>query len=163
MRVLIFLGWLTVPLAAYAYHCGPGQNQVQLERAASALQQAEQCAANSQWSEAVAKYDQALASLPAGKTSEARRIRLERAKAQMIARKLPEAHADLKALLAELKDDPDTSLATETRRALASAEYYMTWLMRLEGLPQAVWEPEIEAARQNYRLLAEQAHKTGDS
>jgi hypothetical protein len=29
--------------------------------------------------------------------------------------------------------------------------------MRLEGLDRTVWEPEIEAARQNWRLLAEQA------
>ena len=27
----------------------------------------------------------------------------------------------------------------------------------LEGLDRKVWEPEIEAARQNWRLLAEQA------
>jgi hypothetical protein len=32
--------------------------------------------------------------------------------------------------------------------------------MRLEGLDRAEWEPEIEAARQNYRLLAEQAGDT---
>jgi hypothetical protein len=38
---------------------------------------------------------------------------------------------------------------------LAGAKYYMTWLMRLEGLPQEDWEPEIESARQHFRLLAE--------
>jgi hypothetical protein len=31
----------------------------------------------------------------------------------------------------------------------------MTWLMRLEGLPQEEWEPEIESARQHFRQLAE--------
>ena len=30
----------------------------------------------------------------------------------------------------------------------------MTYLMKLEGLPAAEWEPEIEAARQEYKLLA---------
>jgi hypothetical protein len=35
--------------------------------------------------------------------------------------------------------------------------------MRLEGQPAEVWEPEIEGARQNYRLLAEQAAARGDA
>jgi hypothetical protein len=35
--------------------------------------------------------------------------------------------------------------------------------MRLEGEPKDVWEPEIEAARQGYRLLAEQAEAKGDA
>ena len=38
----------------------------------------------------------------------------------------------------------------------------LTWLMRLEGLGREAWEPEIEAARQNFKLLAEQAEKSGD-
>ena len=39
----------------------------------------------------------------------------------------------------------------------------MTWLLRLEGQPAEIWEPEIEVARQNYRLLAEQAAARGDA
>jgi hypothetical protein len=31
----------------------------------------------------------------------------------------------------------------------------MTYLMKLEGLPASEWEPEIEAARQEYKLLAQ--------
>jgi hypothetical protein len=38
----------------------------------------------------------------------------------------------------------------------------MTWLMRLEGEPRETWEPEIESARQTYRLLAEQAETSSD-
>src|SRR5262245_36312584 len=37
------------------------------------------------------------------------------------------------------------------------SQFYTTWLMRLEGRDRKEWEPEIEAARQNWRLLAEQA------
>jgi hypothetical protein len=40
---------------------------------------------------------------------------------------------------------------------LARAQFFTTWLMRLEGLDRKEWEPEIEAARQNWRLLAEHA------
>jgi hypothetical protein len=39
----------------------------------------------------------------------------------------------------------------------------MTWLMRLEGQSPVVWEPEIEAARQTYKMLAERADRKGDS
>jgi hypothetical protein len=39
----------------------------------------------------------------------------------------------------------------------------MTWLMRLEGSPRTEWEPEIQAARQNYKLLAEDALALGDT
>ena len=92
-----------------------------------------------------------------------RRVRLERAKAQMLARQLPAAHADLKALVEELKDGgTDGVLLTEAREALANSQYYMTWLMRLEGQPRDLWEPEIESARQTYRLLAERASAQGD-
>jgi hypothetical protein len=46
---------------------------------------------------------------------------------------------------------------------MANAQYYMTWLMRLEGLGRDAWEPEIESARQTYKLLAEQAEQRGDT
>ena len=165
MRVLILLGWLMVPVLVGAYHYGPGQERLRLDEVASVLRQADRHAADKEWDAAVEKYEEALRLLPAGKVAEGRRIRLEKAKAQMLARKLPEAHKDLKALLEELKDDAtaDTRLVAETREALANSQYYMTWLMRLEGLSQATWEPEIEAARQHYRLLAEQAEAQGDA
>jgi hypothetical protein len=35
--------------------------------------------------------------------------------------------------------------------------------MRLEGMPQDEWEPEIEAARENYKYLAEMAEKQGQA
>ena len=56
----------------------------------------------------------------------------------------------------------DPALVDQTRDTLANAQYYMTWLMRLEGKPAENWEPEIEASRQHYRLLAEKAEKSGD-
>jgi hypothetical protein len=35
--------------------------------------------------------------------------------------------------------------------------------MRLEGQGREVWEPEAESARQNYKMLAEDAAKKGDA
>ncbi len=70
----------------------------------------------------------------------------------------------LRELVDQLQDDKsaDPKLRDEARETLANAQYYMTWLMRLEGLSADEWEPEIESSRQTYRLLAEQAEAAGD-
>jgi hypothetical protein len=165
MRIVLLVGWLMLPVAVAAYHYGPGQEQLLLDDTAGNLAAADRAVAAKDYAAAVEKYDEALRLLPAGRTGEARRIRLERAKAQMLAKKLPEAHEDLKALVEELRADKaaDSKLLTEAQTALASSRYYMTWLMRLEGMPRDLWEPEIEAARQTYRMLAEQADNQGDA
>jgi hypothetical protein len=165
MRILILAGWLLVPVGVGIWHYGPGQERVLLEEVAQTLRQADRHAAAGEWGQAVAQYDEALRLLPADRLADARRVRLEKAKAQMLARQLPAAHGDLKTLCEELQSDPtaDASFLTETRSALAQSQYYMTWLMRLEGLPREVWEPEIEAARQTYRLLAEQSERSADA
>jgi hypothetical protein len=165
MRIVVLVGWLMVPVGVAAYHYGPGQEQMLLDDAGHRLAEADRHVAAKEYGEAVEKFDEALRLLPAGRTREARRIRLERAKAQMLARKLPEAHEDLKAVVEEMTADKtaDPKLLTEAQSALASSRYYMTWLMRLEGMPRDVWEPEIEAARQTYRMLAEEAENQGDN
>jgi hypothetical protein len=165
MRVLLLTGWLLLLVLAAAWHYGPGQDYTQLDEVAQVLARADRHAAAAEWQEADDAYEEALRLLPGNRAPEARRIRLERAKAQMLAHKLPAAHQDLKGLLDELQADPaaDPRLVAHTRSSLASAQYYMTWLMRLEGEPRDTWEPEIEAARQNYRLLAEDAQGRGDS
>ena len=72
---------------------------------------------------------------------------------------LPEARYELESLVEQMQEDATTDpvLMRDARQALASAQFYKTWLMRLEGLDRTVCEPEIEAARQNWRLLAEKA------
>jgi hypothetical protein len=165
LRILILTVWLLVPVVGYALHMGPGQDRQKLDAVSRDLRAAESAAADKKYQDAVTRYEAALAALPAGRTAEARTIRLEKAKAQMLAKQLPEAHADLKALVDEVAADPagDPKLLAAARSAMANGNYYMTWLMRLEGLSQGVWEPEIEAARQTYKLLAEQAEAAGDT
>ena len=58
--------------------------------------------------------------------------------------------------------DSDKSFIAEVQSALANSQYYTTWLMRLEGLPEEEWKPEIEAARQHYTQLALDAKDAGD-
>lgn len=164
LRILLLTGWLLVPVIGLAWHMGPGQDQKALDEAAKHIRAAEAAAAIEDYTLAVDEYAAALKALPAGRTAEGRKLRLERAKAQMLARQLPQAHGDLKTLVDELAADAaaDPMVLAEARSTLANSQYYMTWLMRLEGLGPESWEPEIEAARQAYRLLAEDARKRGD-
>jgi hypothetical protein len=165
MRVFGLLAWLMIPVLVGAYHYGPGQEKLLLDDVSRLLAAADRAAAQEHWSEASAGYEKALALLPPGRAQEARRIRLQRAKVQMLDRQLPEASAALKGLVDQLEADKsaDPQLRNDARDALASSQYYMTWLMRLEGLPAAEWEPEIESSRQTYRMLAEDAETRGDT
>jgi hypothetical protein len=164
MRTLVLLGWLMVPVLFGAYHYGPGQEKLRLDDVSRVLADADRLAAGEQWQAAADRYEEALAMLPEGRASDARRIRLQRAKVQMFARQLPEASAALRDLVDQMQDDKaaDPRLRDQAREALANAQYYMTWLMRLEGLGADDWEPEIESARQTYKLLAEQDEAAGD-
>jgi len=165
MKVLILAAWLLLLPLAFAFHYGPGQAQMALDATAAKLARAEASAAQQDYAAAVASFEDALKLLPVERKLEARRIRLERDKAMMLAEKLPEAHADLKTLVDELQGDAsaDPELLANARSTLANAQYYMTWLMRLEGLSRDEWEPEVESARQTYKLLAEQAEANGDA
>jgi hypothetical protein len=166
LRILLLTGWLLVGVAAaVAHYFGPGVDGRKLDDVARHVRVAEAAAAEGDYSDAVDAYNEALKALPEGRTAESRRIRVEKAKAQMLAKQLPEAHSDLRALVDELAADPaaDPKLLAEARATQANSQYYMTWLMRLEGLSRDEWEPEVEAARQNYKLLAEEAEKRGDS
>jgi tetratricopeptide (TPR) repeat protein len=164
MRTFLLLGWLLVPVGFGIWHYGPGQNYLTRDDASRMLAQADALVKEGDWAAAVDAYDEALKLLPGDMVSAQRRVRLEKAKARMMASQLPQALEDLKTLTEELQADlqADRKLVADTRESLAQAHYYMTWLMRLEGLTRDVWEPEIEAARQNYRLLAEEAEKRGD-
>jgi hypothetical protein len=165
LRILLLTGWLLLGVAAAVAHFyGPGVERQKLDLVAKELRAAEGYAAEGDYALAVESYNEALKALPEGRTGEARKIRLERAKAQMLAKELPEAHADLRVLVDELAaDGSDAKLLADARSSFANSQYYMTWLMRLEGLGRDTWEPEIEAARQTYKLLAEQADTRGDA
>ncbi|MEZ6035851.1 MAG: hypothetical protein R3F29_00120 [Planctomycetota bacterium] len=162
MRNVLLIGWLLLPVGAWAYHEGPGQDRVALEDADAVLVAAHQAADEGDWGKAVREYEAALNSLPkdgeAYDQRVAQRLQIELNKARMLNSKLPDAREDLETLVEQMQGDADSDpvLLADAREALARSQFYTTWLMRLEGLPREQWEPEIEASRQNYRLLAEQ-------
>jgi hypothetical protein len=163
MRNILLVSWLVLPVAAWAYHEGPGQDRVALEATDAVLVAAHDAATAGRWKEAVRKYEEALTKQPknadAMPKSAVQRLQIELNKARMQASQLPEAREELEVLVEQMSADRDTdpALLREARQALARSQFFTTWLMRLEGLDRAEWEPEIEAARQNWRLLAEQA------
>ncbi|MEC7725509.1 MAG: hypothetical protein VYD05_08350 [Planctomycetota bacterium] len=163
MRKILLVGWLVLPVGAWAYHEGPGQDRVALEAADAVMVAAHQAANDGDWKLAIREYEAALKSLPkdpeAYDARIAQRLQIELNKARMQSEGLIEARDELATLVEQLQADADADavLLRDARQALARAQFYKTWLMRLEGLDRKVWEPEIEAARQNWRLLAEQA------
>ena len=166
VRIILLTGWVLLGVgAAIAHYFGPGVDRQKLDVVAGHIRAAEAAAADRDYVLAVDEYNEALKLLPEGRTAEARKLRLEKAKAQMLAKQLPEAHADLKVLVEELTADAgaDPKLVAAARAAAANSEYYATWLMRLEGAGRDEWEPEVESARQTYKLLAEEAEKRGDA
>jgi hypothetical protein len=163
MRNILLVTWLLLPIGAWAYHEGPGQDRQQLERTDATLVAAHEDAAAGRWRDAVRGYEEALKSLPknadALDKSVAQRLPLELAKARMQASGLSDARIELETLVEQLSGEKDTdpALLRDARQALARSQFFTTWLMRLEGQPRETWEPEIEAARQNWRWLAEGA------
>lgn len=164
MRNMLLMGWLLVPIGGWAFHEGPGQDLAALETSDAVLVAAHAAAAKGDWAAAIGHYEDALGKLPAALDDGPgravfQRVRLELNKARMQASQLPTARQELDVLVEQMAAEPgtDAKLLAEARQQLARAQFYTTWLMRLEGVAREEWEPEIEAARQNWRLLAEQA------
>jgi hypothetical protein len=185
MKKAVLIAWLLLPAGAAAYHYGPGQEALRLDDAGEAIERGREAAAKARdvaakegdaaarvhWAEADEAFGEALSLLPKERVAEARSVLLERAKAQMQTSQLPEARVVLEGLVEELsaaRPEPGeagahAALLADARETLANAQYYTTWLMRLEGFAREEWLKEIEASRQNFTLLASQAAERGDA
>ena len=64
MRILLLVLWLLIPVGAFAYHLGPGQNGMKRDRVAQILAEAEVNVLNEKWSDAESLYKDALELLP---------------------------------------------------------------------------------------------------
>ena len=164
MRIMLIVAWLFAGLGGVIYHYGPGQEKLEVDQISGLLRQARQSATAKDFTKAVGLFDEALAEMPSDKITESRVVALEKAKAQMMASQLPKARASLESLLSEVRADEnaDSEFVADVQSTLANSQYYMTWLMRLEGQPEEMWKPEIEAARQHYAQLTKDAKKIGN-
>ena len=159
MKKWILSLWLVLPALAVAYHYGPGQRGLVMDDVGLMVQAANHYSNQQDWTKTIELCDQALQTLPEEDLVLRRKVTLEKAKAQMMASQLPNAREALVGLMDEISKDPSVAedFKNDVRQALASSEFYLTWLMRLEGLGRQDWEPHIESARQHYKLLAESA------
>jgi hypothetical protein len=157
-RTLLLSLWLLVPVLLLAYHYGPGQTQLSAERAAHRIADARALETIEDWQGAFDAWSDALAATPPRKTEARFQLRLAQARARMYLGELPEAIQDLENLLTEARrDGVNVKLEHEIRGTLASAQYYVGWLMRLEGAEAEEWLLPVESARQHFRLLAEES------
>jgi hypothetical protein len=158
MRKTILFGlWLLVPVVLLAYHFGPGQTRLAMDRAAKKIAEARALEAEEDWQGAYLAWGEALAETPLTQSAPRMELRLSQAHARMFTGELPEAMQDLDGLLAEARHvEADAVLQREIRGTLATTQYYVAWLMRLEGATAEEWLPPADSARQNFRLLAEQ-------
>src|SRR5690606_8117248 len=133
-----------------------GQDDLKNDLTSTHLTKAMAYAEQGQWSAAQVYYSKALETLPSEQHAERLEIRVERAKALLNDGKLAPAYNDLSVLVEELQsaEQVDKKLLNDAKASLAHAEYYLTWLLRLEGEPKDIWELEIESARQTFRMLA---------
>ncbi len=162
MKLFYLIIWLLIPLGIAAYHYGPGQKLVTKDYAQQVIDKAYASVEKEDYKEAVKLFGEALSHLTENEKATSRRIRLELAKARMLNSELPKAREEMQTLINDLTADKSTEpehlqLLRDARSAFANSRYYMTYLMKLEALPREYWEPEIEAARQEYKLLAKQS------
>ncbi len=157
-KTILFALWLLVPVVLLAYHFGPGQSRLAQDRAARKIAEARAFEAKEDWPAAYEAWSAALAATPQDKTAARLQLQLAQARTRMYTGELPEAMEDMDKLLTEAQRvGADQKFQHEARGLLATAQYYAGWLMRLEGAPADEWLQPVESARQNFRLLAEEA------
>jgi len=158
-RLLFWTGWLIVPLAALGLHYGLGQGAMQRDLAAEHARDARRAADSEDWSLAAVAYSVARSQWPEDSRNGRWRLELAEAGAQIRSGELIAGQEQLETLLEEMENDlsADATLRAAVRHDLATSSYYAAWIMRLEGAETDEWKQEAERARQQFRLLAEQA------
>lgn len=166
MKKTMLCIWLSLPVFGFLYHMTAGEAHGRMDQLGSHLRMGRRLAAQELWQPAISQFDHAAELVPSDDSALQTRLRLEKAIAGIEGAGLPDSAAELKKMLTEITANdasPATrSLENPVRESLARSQYYLTWLMRLEGVSEEDWMPEIESARQNYRLLAERAAEDGD-
>src|SRR5688572_26325433 len=123
-KTALFCLWLLVPVILLAYHYGPGQSRLALDRAASKIAEARALEAKEDWRAALQAWGEALAATPPEQTGPRLRLRLAQAHARMYTGELPEAIQDMESLMTEAqRDRAQEEIQREIRGTLASAQY----------------------------------------
>ncbi|MFW5870344.1 MAG: hypothetical protein ACOCVL_01625 [Candidatus Sumerlaeota bacterium] len=162
-RTLFLMIWLVMPVAIAVFHYGPGNDLMARDQAADHLEAAEKLNAAENFAAAEREYSAAMATLPPEEDMKRSQLELAKAYSRMRKGELVEAMTEMESLLSKVAPEPEyDEIERETRSTLARAQYYAGWIMRLEGADTADWKEQTEAARQNFRLLAETELQSGE-
>ena len=159
LKRLVLFAWLLVPIAVIALHFGPGQDHLGRDKAGFLTGAAEAAAMRSDWQEAEVLLNRALHALPEDAHYDRRRLEIAHAKARIYSGDMIAGQEQLQNLIEEMEQAPvvEADLMAAARHELATASYHAAWIMRLEGASADEWKPETTRARQQFRLLAEEA------
>ena len=160
MRKVCLFIWCVLPIAWACYYYGPGQEHLKRDNAAELMQQARVEEKNANWDKARDLYDEALKALPEEDSDKEKvTLRLAKLRTFLNSSEAVKATEEAEALMLDVetgKLNISNKYKNDIRASLAHAEYYTAWHMRLEGSPRVKWMKELETARQNFRVLAEQ-------
>jgi hypothetical protein len=159
MSIRWIIAWFCCPLAILAFHWGPGQRWLDRDLAERQADAADVSFHKHDFQDAAAYYAAAALKLPADDDARRRTLDLAQGSALVRAGDIVEGQELLEKTLRELEEAGagDSPLGIATRHELAASSYYAAMIMRLEGGAPEDWKPEAERARQQFRLLAEQA------
>src|SRR5712671_5201109 len=158
---LLWAVWGLAPVAVLAFHMAPGQVLMARDIAGDHLSRARNAEKAEDWAAAADEYALAKTALPADARVEKAKLSISEARARIQAGDLLEGAQSLERIIEEERNaaSPDAAVLEQARQELGTARYFSAWLMRLEGAAPDEWKPESEAARQQFRLLAEEAGK----
>lgn len=164
MKKHLVLLWLLLPLPLVVLHFGRGQQWLARDKAYALVKQAEAAEEAADWPRADQLYRTAARHL-SGDSPELR-LRLELSQVRTRFR-MGDAVAAIDTAERLINDPGMASMPAdfqrESRELAGRIHYYAGWVMRLEGASRDLWLEEVELARQNFRLLAEQSAAAGDS
>ncbi len=159
-KKLLWTVWAVVPVLLAIWWFGPGQDLQARTRVASTVEQAIAAAEGKDWKLAAELFGQAIGEAPSDSPESNRWLRLRASHAEFMSGNTWNGISGMEEVLAEAKE-ADPALARDARARIATAQYFATWKLRLEGAKPEVWKPEAEKARQHFRLLAEDAEARG--
>lgn len=156
---LLLVVWLMAPAAALAWHFGPGESYRLRDDAGDRIRSAKSQQQAESYLNAARDFADAREALPQEDRAAHHRLTLAEAQARLRGGEVFEGIDQLEALVAdcESSEQADPKLLEAARHELGMAGYYTGWIMRVEGGDETEWKPEVERARQQFRLLAESA------
>lgn len=162
MKRLFLFFWLLAPLPVVVWHYGPGQRWLARDHAHTLIQRAQQFEADRKWAEAEPLYREAAARVRDADPPLKTRLDLALVRQRYRQGGAVEAMDMIDQVLGDPKFPEQTDgLRREARELAGRIHYHAAWVMRLEGAQKDLWMEEAELARQNFRLLSEDARPGG--